>query len=322
MKSSYKQRSMRSFTLIELLVSTACQTGVLPLYCLKKQSKKMPYNACEASASCTESALHICRRQMLHTAEPCFIRSAFTLIELLVVIAIIAILAAMLLPALQQARERGRQISCVNMLGQLGKAVQFYAADNKDHIPSYTMPSGSQSDSWGAGEWYNTWDRTTSSGAVSKGTLFRYLGLPEKSNTTIGGIAYTSSGKRNVTSILCPSVTETGNYYGINFQNEAKNPKTGYKLSSLKKPSNGCIFAETVNSKQSNYKGTHRVSFRHLNSCGVTFLDAGAAMIKFRKMPYKYDGDDDYALYTSFWDPANPSNWSEVSELRYGGVRR
>ena len=80
-----------------------CQTGVLPLYYLKKQSKKMPYNACGASASCTESALHICRRQMLHTFvcltrrsvqnTKCFIRSTFTLIELLVVIAIIAILS-------------------------------------------------------------------------------------------------------------------------------------------------------------------------------------------------------------------------------------
>ena len=92
----------KHFTLIELLVSVTCQIGVLPLYYLKKQSKKMPYNACEASASCTESALHICRRQMLHTFvcltrrsvqnTKCFIRSTFTLIELLVVIAMITIL--------------------------------------------------------------------------------------------------------------------------------------------------------------------------------------------------------------------------------------
>ena len=63
-----KKWKLRSnFTLIELLVSVTCQVCVLPLHYLKKQSKKMPYNACEASASCTESALHICRRQMLHT---------------------------------------------------------------------------------------------------------------------------------------------------------------------------------------------------------------------------------------------------------------
>ena len=72
------------FTLIELLVSKTCQTGVLPLYYLKKENKKMPYYACEESASCPNGALHIFRRKMRHTAEPCFIRSAFTLIELLV----------------------------------------------------------------------------------------------------------------------------------------------------------------------------------------------------------------------------------------------
>ena len=47
------------FTLIELLVSTTCQIGVLPLYLFKKTIRTMPYNACKASASCTESTLHI-----------------------------------------------------------------------------------------------------------------------------------------------------------------------------------------------------------------------------------------------------------------------
>lgn len=54
----------------------------------------------------------------------------FTLIELLVVIAIIAILAAMLLPALQQARESAKSISCTNNLNTLGKANAFYTGDS------------------------------------------------------------------------------------------------------------------------------------------------------------------------------------------------
>ena len=59
----------------------------------------------------------------------------FTLIELLVVIAIIAILAAMLMPALQQARERGRAISCLNNEREVGKVFLFYADSNQDYMP-------------------------------------------------------------------------------------------------------------------------------------------------------------------------------------------
>lgn len=62
-------------------------------------------------------------------------RRAFTLIELLVVIAIIAILAALLLPALQRARQKAQAVSCLNNLKEWGLATQLYVADHEDYLP-------------------------------------------------------------------------------------------------------------------------------------------------------------------------------------------
>jgi prepilin-type N-terminal cleavage/methylation domain-containing protein/prepilin-type processing-associated H-X9-DG protein len=87
-------------------------------------------------------------------------RKAFTLIELLVVVAIIAILTALLLPALQNAKLQAKRASCQSNLHQLGIAVHSYAGDYNDYLPP-------RNDPW----WYGVQYEFTAAGAYTNPSL-------------------------------------------------------------------------------------------------------------------------------------------------------
>jgi len=93
-------------------------------------------------------------------------RDGFTLVELLVVISIIAVLAALLMPALERAREAAQEKSCMARMRQLGLAVVLYCNDNNDILPNNYYQYPPFNDFWSTGRSSDSRTGNTSDGAL------------------------------------------------------------------------------------------------------------------------------------------------------------
>ncbi len=141
-------------------------------------------------------------------------RQAFTLVELLVVIAIVGVLVALLLPAVQAARESARRTSCVNNLKQIGLALQTFH-DAKGHLPSayLAQPGGVMGDADpGTGDAGPGWTYLEEILAYMEGANIRdSLDLKSPS----WALSNATAAQRVIPEFLCPSVSDPSTTYQV-----------------------------------------------------------------------------------------------------------